>query len=45
MIILRQGLEAGTKFTLENPRTQQKVEVNIVRPAQLNPEGSLESEK
>jgi hypothetical protein len=37
MIILRQGLEAGTKFILENPRTQQKVEVNVVRPAQLNP--------
>ena len=40
-IILRQGLEAGTKFTLENVRTQQKVEVNVVRPSQLNPEGSL----
>ena len=41
MIILRQGLETGTKFILENPRTQQKVEVNVVRAAQLNPEGSL----
>jgi hypothetical protein len=41
MIILRQGLEAGTKFTLENPRTQQKVEVNVVRPCQINQEGSL----
>jgi len=41
MIILRQGLEARTKFILENPRTQQKVQVNVVRPAQLNPEGSL----
>ena len=41
MIILAQGLEAGTKFTLENPRTQQKVEVNVVRPSQINPEGSL----
>jgi len=41
MIILSQGLEAGTKFILENPRTQQKVQVNVVRPAQLNPEGSL----
>lgn len=40
-IILRQGLEAGTKFTLENPRTQQKVEVNVPRPSQLNQEGSL----
>lgn len=41
MIILREGLEAGTKFILENPRTQQKVEVSVVRPAQLNQEGSL----
>ena len=41
MIILRQGLEAGTKFILENPRTQQRVEANVVRAAQLNPEGSL----
>lgn len=41
MIILREGIETGTKFTLENPRTQQKVEVNVVRPAQMNQEGSL----
>ncbi|HEY6944018.1 MAG TPA: PilZ domain-containing protein, partial [Candidatus Acidoferrum sp.] len=41
MIILAQGLEAGTKFTLENAKTQQKVEVNVVRPSQLNAEGSL----
>jgi hypothetical protein len=41
MIILREGLAAGTKFILENPRTQQKVEVNVVRPAQINQEGSL----
>ena len=41
MIILAQGLETGTKFTLENPRTRQKVEVNVVRPSQINPEGSL----
>jgi PilZ domain-containing protein len=41
MIILPQGLAEGTKFVLENPRTQQKVEVNVVRPSQLNQEGSL----
>jgi PilZ domain len=41
MIILAQGLEAGTKFTLENLRTQQKVEVNVARPSQINQEGSL----
>src|SRR5207245_8900167 len=31
----------GTKFILENPKTQQKVEVNVVRPPQMNQEGSL----
>ena len=41
MIILPEGLAAGTKFVLENPRTQQRVEVNVVRPSQLNQEGSL----
>ena len=41
MIILREGLEAGTKFILENAKSQQKIEVNVVRPAQLNQEGSL----
>jgi PilZ domain len=41
MIILREGLESGTKFTLENPKTQERVEVHVVRPAQLNQEGSL----
>jgi hypothetical protein len=41
MIILREGMAQGTKFTLENPRTQQKVEVNVVRPPQMNQDGSL----
>ena len=41
MIILPEGLAQGTKFTLENPKSQQKVEVNVVRPSQLNPEGAL----
>ena len=41
MIILKEGLSQGTKFTLENPRTQQKVEVNVARPPQMNQEGSL----
>lgn len=41
MIILPEGLAAGTKFILENPKTQQRVEVNVVRPSQLNQEGSL----
>jgi hypothetical protein len=41
MIILKEGIPQGTKFTLENPKTQQKVEVNVVRPPQMNQEGSL----
>ena len=41
MIILPEGVSQGTKFTLENPKTQQKVEVNVVRPPQMNQEGSL----
>lgn len=41
MIVLAQGLSQGTKFTLENPKTQQKVEVNVVRSPQMNQEGSL----
>jgi len=41
MIILPEGFSQGTKFTVENPKTQQRVEVNVVRPAQINQEGSL----
>ncbi|HUC54544.1 MAG TPA: PilZ domain-containing protein [Candidatus Cybelea sp.] len=41
MIILPQGLPQGTKFILENPKTQQKVEVNVPRSPQMNGEGSL----
>ena len=41
MIILPEGLAQGTKFTLENPKTQQKVEVNVVRSPQMNQDGSL----
>lgn len=41
MIILPEGFAQGTKFTLENPKTQQKVEVNVVRPSQINQEGAL----
>jgi hypothetical protein len=41
MIILPEGFAQGTKFTLENPKTQQRVEVNVVRPSQLNQEGAL----
>jgi hypothetical protein len=41
MIILPEGLAQGTKFILENPKTQQKVEVNVVRSPQMNQDGSL----
>jgi hypothetical protein len=41
MIILPEGFPQGTKFTLENPKTQERVEVNVVRPPQMNQDGSL----
>jgi len=41
MIILPEGIAQGTKFILENPKTQQRVEVNVVRSPQMNQEGSL----
>jgi PilZ domain len=41
MVILPEGFPAGAKFTLENPKTQQRVEVHVVRPSQINQEGSL----
>ncbi len=41
MIILPQGLTTGTKISVENPKTQKKVEAHVVRPPQMNAEGSL----
>ena len=41
MIILPEGLAQGTKFILENAKTQQRVEVSVVRSPQMNQEGSL----
>ena len=41
MIIVPEGFAQGTKFILENPKTQQRVEVNVVRSPQMNQEGSL----
>jgi len=32
MIILPQGLPTGTKISIENPKTQKKVEAHVVRP-------------
>ena len=41
MIILAEGLPSGTKLSVENPKTQKKVEAHVVRSPQMNPEGSL----
>ena len=41
MIILPEGFAQGTKLILENPKTQQRVEVNVVRSPQMNQQGSL----
>jgi hypothetical protein len=41
MIILPQGLATGTKISVENPKTQKKVEAHVVRPPVMNAEGSL----
>ncbi|MGB7434073.1 MAG: PilZ domain-containing protein [Candidatus Acidiferrum sp.] len=41
MIILPEGLSQGTKLAIENPKTQKKVEAHVVRPPQMNAEGSL----
>ena len=41
MIVLPEGLPAGTKCSIENPRTQKKVDAHVVRPPQMNAEGSL----
>ena len=41
MIVLPEGISQGTKLTLENPKTQKKVEAHVVRPPQLNTDGSL----
>jgi len=41
MIILPEGLSQGTKLSIENPKTQKKVDAHVVRPPQMNPEGSL----
>lgn len=41
MIIFAKGLPVGTKLSLQNPRTNKKIEAHVVRPPQLNAEGSL----
>ena len=41
MIVLPEGIPMGTKLSVENPKTQKKVEAYVVRPPQLNADGSL----
>jgi hypothetical protein len=41
MIILAEALPEGTKFTLENAKTGNKVEARVVRAPQVTGEGSL----
>ena len=41
MIVLPEGIPRGTKLSVENPKTQKKVEAHVVRPPQLNADGSL----
>jgi hypothetical protein len=41
MVILKEGIGEGTKVTVENPATNIKVEAKVIRPPQMNQEGSL----
>lgn len=41
MIILPEGLSEGTKMVIQNVKSQKTVEAKVVRPPQLNSEGSL----
>ena len=41
MVILKEALSEGTKVVVENPATKMKVEAKVVRPPQMNQEGSL----
>jgi hypothetical protein len=41
MLILPEGLSEGTVITIENPKAQSKIEARVVRPPQMNHEGSL----
>lgn len=41
MLIVADPLTEGTKITIENPKTQLKVEARVVRPPQVSHEGAL----
>ncbi|HZV59374.1 MAG TPA: PilZ domain-containing protein [Candidatus Eremiobacteraceae bacterium] len=42
MLLVSEGFPAGTKLTIEHPQTKNRVEVRIVRAAQLSQGGSLQ---
>jgi PilZ domain len=41
MIVMSEPLAEGTKVTIENTKTQNKVEAKVVRPPQTTSDGSL----
>jgi hypothetical protein len=41
MVVVPDPIAEGTRVTVENPKTQNKVEAKVVRPPQLTGEGSL----
>jgi hypothetical protein len=41
MIVLAEPIGEGTVITIENPRTQNRVDAKVARPPQSNHEGSL----
>jgi PilZ domain len=41
MVIIKEGLPEGTKVVVENPATKMKVDAKVVRPPQMNQEGSM----
>jgi PilZ domain len=42
MLLVAEGFPAGAKLTVEHPQTQARIEVRIVRAAQLSQGGSLQ---
>jgi PilZ domain len=42
MLLVPEGFPAGTKLTIEHPHTEARIEVRIVRAAQLSQGGSLQ---
>ena len=41
MIVVPEPLAEGAKISLENPKTQNKVDARVVRPPQITSDGSL----